>query len=435
MGRLDKTSLPPLSPISSPISSPPSTQPTTSSQPPSLKALCNLQSLESNHTPIINVQVGKMKSHCLLDSGNLFGSVCSEEFYSRLPPDQKQLLPSELHNQTVTTAKEGQKMTVLGKLKAPLRFKFQGHSDVLKTELYVLRGLRMPLNLSYKFLQMNDVSLLPARHSIDIRGHVLPLPFIGKRTDEMGSGVYLAQNTVVPANARVLAKARLSNLNVLKKANDGLVEATPRFAETTETIPWLQAVVQPSKEGTFHVGIINSLDEPVTVPQGTLYGVYTPLPTHDRSLAEMWPSEPSLIKHSELIDKKPPPTTAENLQERVELLEKGLNLHLSDAIVRPSQEYTQLLAILLKYFHVLSFDKKPGFTDLVTHEIHLKPGSRPIKDAYRPLNPPMEAALKKQLDSWKENNIIQESKSPYHFQLVPVLKHDGNIRFCIGTTL
>ena len=385
--------------------------------------------------PTLNITVGALKSKILLDSGNLFGSSCSEDFVNRLPPEMREIQPlPDVPN--VTTAKQGQGLKVVGKLKRPLRFKIQNHPEDFSTDLFVLRGLTMPVNLGYHFMEQNDVSLLPAKKTVSIRGQDLPLPLIGKIRNERDSGVYITQKCTIPPNSSVLVNAHLSNLNALSMYQDGLVAGSTRFSHVTDTHPWTRGVVvKPSMDGCLQVGVINSLDDPVTIEKGTYYGTFEALNTWTSAISSVaYPSEPSIIANNK--EDKPEPTTVDNLEARVNELENMLGLTGEDCIlVKDSPEYLQFMSLLLRYYHLFAFDGKPGFTDLVQHEINLIPGAKPVKNKYRPINPILEKHLKAQIDKWMTDGVIEEANSPWNAALVPVMKSDRSVRFCLDFRL
>ena len=54
-----------------------------------------------------------------------------------------------------------------------------------------------------------------------------------------------------------------------------------------------------------------------------------------------------------------------------------------------------------------------------------------MKQKLRPLNPHQKADLRKQLDLWEKEVVIEETKSPWSSALVPALKKGGAIRWAI----
>ena len=76
-----------------------------------------------------------------------------------------------------------------------------------------------------------------------------------------------------------------------------------------------------------------------------------------------------------------------------------------------------------------------GHTDLVQCSVRLKPGTHPIRQKDRPLNPALEADLRKQIKDWLSKGVIEPSKSPWSSPLVPVKKKDGSIRWAMDLRL
>jgi hypothetical protein len=52
----------------------------------------------------------------------------------------------------------------------------------------------------------------------------------------------------------------------------------------------------------------------------------------------------------------------------------------------------------------------------------------PIKNRIRPLNPTLEADLRKQIDKWQSEGVIEPSMSPWNFGLDAAPKKSGTIR-------
>jgi hypothetical protein len=87
-------------------------------------------------------------------------------------------------------------------------------------------------------------------------------------------------------------------------------------------------------------------------------------------------------------------------------------------------------SLLLAYWDILSKEGEYGQTSLIEHEIKTTPG-HPIKNRIRPLNPTLEADLRKQIDKWQSEGVIELSMSPWNFGLVAAPKKSGTIRWCV----
>ena len=64
-------------------------------------------------------------------------------------------------------------------------------------------------------------------------------------------------------------------------------------------------------------------------------------------------------------------------------------------------------------------------------KIDLKPDTAPVKQRLRPLHPRKLQDLRKQIDVWLDEEVIQRSNSPWASPLVPVSKKDGTTRWAV----
>lgn len=62
-------------------------------------------------------------------------------------------------------------------------------------------------------------------------------------------------------------------------------------------------------------------------------------------------------------------------------------------------------------------------------------GEKPKRQGPRPLTPPMQKELKKNIDEMLEVGIIRPSTSEYASPVVLVRKNDGSIHFCVDFRL
>ena len=67
--------------------------------------------------------------------------------------------------------------------------------------------------------------------------------------------------------------------------------------------------------------------------------------------------------------------------------------------------------------------------------LELKPGTHPISQRFRDLNPELEQKLQDQIQMWLEEGLIEASKSPWSSPLVPVKKKDGSVRWAVDYRL
>ena len=98
-----------------------------------------------------------------------------------------------------------------------------------------------------------------------------------------------------------------------------------------------------------------------------------------------------------------------------------------------TEQKEKLKNLVIKYKDVFS---KPGSeigkTDIIEFDVVLKDkNTPPIRSKVRPLNPKQLESLRKQLDVWEEESIIEPINSPWASPLVPAIKKDGSIRWAI----
>ena len=93
-----------------------------------------------------------------------------------------------------------------------------------------------------------------------------------------------------------------------------------------------------------------------------------------------------------------------------------------------------LQAMLYEYQDIFS-QNTPGCTDKVELYLELKPGTQPISQRFRDLNPELEQNLQDQVQTWLDEGVIEASKSPWSSPSVPVKKKDGSVRWAVDYRL
>ena len=97
----------------------------------------------------------------------------------------------------------------------------------------------------------------------------------------------------------------------------------------------------------------------------------------------------------------------------------------------------KVLSVLREYSDVISVSKSDyGKTDVLMAHLRLKdPHTNPYRGKVKPINPSQEASLKKQIEDWLAEGVIQPSESPWNAPLVPALKKSGAWRWCLNYTV
>ena len=88
----------------------------------------------------------------------------------------------------------------------------------------------------------------------------------------------------------------------------------------------------------------------------------------------------------------------------------------------------KLIELVIEYADVFSDPEgtQIGTTKLLEFDVKLKEGAKPVRQRIRPLNPKQRESLRKQLDLWINEDVVEESNSPWASPLVPAIKKGGD---------
>ena len=113
-----------------------------------------MNNLERTHVPLgyTRTLIGKCVIKTLVDSGNLFGTICSEKLAKQL---KLSITPCSLK---AGTAVAGQQVIVLGRAK-PFFIQLENIKESLLISPIVVQNLSHPLNLGEHFLRQNKAKL------------------------------------------------------------------------------------------------------------------------------------------------------------------------------------------------------------------------------------------------------------------------------------
>ena len=165
------------------------------------------------------------------------------------------------------------------------------------------------------------------------------------------------------------------------------------------------------------IAILNLGNKDVLIPKGTEIGVATPMKPGQRSSTDT--SDPAEGVH----------TLGE---EDVQKLYKELRLDENEILKRDPQLMADTKALVREFADIFASPERAiGKTDLIEMVIKLVPDAKPKKAACRPLNPDQRADLKKQLQLWIDEDIAEESESPWASAMVPVKKKGGATRWAV----
>ena len=205
--------------------------------------------------------------------------------------------------------------------------------------------------------------------------------------------VYCTQDTRVKKNTMTFIPAGLSCPRDVRK--DILVE--PLANGNCETV----AAVYKLREGQSKIAVLNTTHQQIMISKGTKLGQY----------AEIEPIQDQVRKVGETT-----PKVAE--------IVKKLKLDENQILKENPLVKDKLLQVIEEYVDVFSDPEgvEIGTTDLIEFEVKLKEGARPVRQKLRPLNPKQRDSLRKQLDLWLKEGVVEESNSPWASPLVPAKK-------------
>ena len=215
--------------------------------------------------------------------------------------------------------------------------------------------------------------------------------------------VYCAQDLKVKRNTLRFIPAYLA------KAGDNgkeiLVEPLSKGSDT------VAAVYLWKEDGK--IAVINPHDWDVTIRKGSKLGKYTEIEIVKPQLNEG--------KIRELKEEKPD----------VAVLLKKLKIEENGILGQNPLIKERLIELVDRYADVFCDPEgtQIGTTDLMEFDIQLKEGSKPVRQKLRPLNPHQRDSLRKQLDLWMKEKVIEESNSPWASPLVAAKKKgaDGQV--------
>ena len=221
--------------------------------------------------------------------------------------------------------------------------------------------------------------------------------------------VYCAEDMKVKKNTLTFVPAYLAKATDTGK--DVMVEP---IGNTSKTV----GAVYKWKEKGNRIAVMNSFEYSYEIKKGSKIGQYTVLEERKANAEEEKVKE---IKE-----------TTTNLPNVKELIKK-LKIEENEILKSNPTVKEKVIELIAEYRDVFSDPEgqQIGTTDLVEFEVELQEGARPVRQKLRPLNPAQRDSLRKQLDTWTKEDVIEETNSPWASPLVPVRKKDGTTRWAV----
>ena len=357
---------------------------------------------------------------CLVDTGNLIGSAMDYNLAMEL---KIQIIP----HQSKGHAAQGEPLDVIG-ITTPLTFQFRGADKVNFTEQFlVIRNLTHKLNLGAKFLKQHQA--IHHHHSGHLilheqeEGKAVTIQLHGVQDNNANTSpqegpfyVYSKIRTRIPAGT---AKYIPVAVPALKGDMEVFIEP---FHGTKNSALLAKSVGKLSNHKT-QVAVFNPLNRDMFLEKWCRIGEATPVGTEAEGAGAVL---------GDLSSYDPSPGPSEDTEERRAWINKEFRLADSPFLAKDPEAHHRLENLLLEYWDTISKSKTDyGKTSLMELNIDLIPGAKPFKGHNRVMNPNQEEDLQKQMEAWYREDVIEDSNSPWGAPLIPAMKKDGRIRWCV----
>jgi hypothetical protein len=181
----------------------------------------------------------------------------------------------------IRTAKMGASLDILGELKTRVQLRLGGCKTRFRCRPVVVRGLTDNLNLSGPFLRQNQIDQLHSRDSLRINRHKVPLltargrPAV-PRAEVSSAPAYFEKKTILSPYIITMCSLRVPDIiRGTMPPGTASVEGSCQFMSQSNCHPWLLAIVDVKEDGLIKAGMMNTLDQPVTIQSGQQYGKVT----------------------------------------------------------------------------------------------------------------------------------------------------------------
>ena len=438
-----------------------------------------------------NVELNGCLVNCIFDSGNTFRACGSPQLLEMLGLTKADLRP--ITHDKIGSAASGSLLTVIGETAEHVELRIPGLSIRFKFRIVILEQLDHCLNLGSKFMKAAQIQWNFAQDSLFFSSINKHLPLIdddGRKNEfwknksihqvrarepvpipvpgNIGQAVLLEDHMLQPGVPSLMSLRILDKNHKIPIGQsvivEGILDGPKTLPKNHQVLPASNVVDQIRPNGQLFSQAINLGTLPKKLKKGTVFAnVYeavcpsrtteniavnrvqndgTPLPgdTSNRK-----PNEPDLItplsgkdlvtdeahrqrnKPTIRIDEL---TKAEKDSMVREIYEK-LELAKSPFCQEDPKIHGRLLNLLLKFYHVFSWDGSPGSTDLVQHCIECT-DNLPVRDAWRPVAPPVDAFISKKVDDWLTQDIVEHSDSDFSNAIVCARKKGPEpLRLCI----
>ena len=400
----------------------------------------------------------------LLDSGNVWRSAISKEFFLSLGYSLDDIRP--LKTKTLGTAKEGSSLLVLGEPVRSLHFSLGTSRTKFKFLPIIVAGLSTDVNISGPFLKANKMDQLHSNDCLRVQGRNIKLTS-SKKLESPESKLYVRGKRIAKANSLTMIDLAATEVEAGRMpAGDGVVRGDEHFMEKTDLHPLLNAIVTCDDKGRMRGAVLNTLATDIIIPDGQRYGTFTRTCREAEWEDSPWrvcemkaEEEPATSAATVPPGKTDPPTRITRQSRHAEYVKqfvakaKQQAKEPSSAAVDPTNFTTQekrgwfvtqfkldespflkdaaslkaAIDVLMEFWPLFSHDGSFGKTSIFKHRI-ITTEVAPIRNRYRPIAPDLEPDLRRQLDLWLKHDVIEKAHSPWSSNLVAAKKRGGKLR-------
>ena len=370
---------------------------------------------------------------CMIDTGNTVGSAMDYQVFKSL---QLQLVPT---SRTTASAAQGAPLTILGKTPV-IQFSFEGSDTVFEESFLVINGLSHQINLGKLFLTNHRAQHDHEKEELSLRlpgstdPVIITLQENERKTTTSGpTYVYSQTRTRIPARSSKFLPVRAPAYKGI-----GSVMIEP-IGETKLPALIAKSISNIDDKKNTVAAIFNPLDKDVFVEKWMRVGMITEVtdgPKGSQECDAEWAVLGDINPYGEEVPEsfsKPKEELSEEDEfQRRQWIREQFRLEDSPILQQDRKSLRKMEDLFLEFFDVLSKTKTDyGKTSYTKLNIDLVPGARPFKGRARAFNPKQEEDLKKQLNAWEEEGVIEPANSPWGAPLIPALKKDGRTRWCV----
>ena len=379
-----------------------------------IAGLAHLKTQNLTYTPYCTVRLGDVMLSAFVDSGNTSLNIISDYL-------AKQLFGSNFRSEikpvkdvtSLHTAKQGDELTVLGRLRRPVKLYLGGYPVPFHTRPLVVAGLTMDFNISGLFLYANKIDQIHSDGCLRVRGHSIYMQDPHRTYTPTCAARPLRVYTdhevsILPGQAervRVILPAVASGHDA---PCHGLLNPDSS-ARTHAKLVFKTLNLTPNRYGVALLHCYNMGSQPIHFNTRHFLGTYSKYESMDTTGGQIV----TICAKKRGI-------------EVLKLFEMEKSLYANDP-----DKLRKIRQMLEKYTDVYSLNDEYGATKLLEHHIVTAKDQKPIRLKNRPINPAMVDNLKEQIDKWLKDEVIEPSDSPWAFPLLWVPKKNGKIRWCV----